>query len=1266
MLNLRRSREVPRNRLLAANARRIIIHAACCLAVGLITDKASASTWTDATSGGLWTTSGNWSGGVPNSTGAIADFSTLNITADNVVHLNGSETVGSLLFGDTTASNNWVLDNNGNAGNVLTLGVSSGAPTITVNNQQVTITAAIGGTQGLTDAGPGALVLAGANIYTGTTTINSGSTLAAFWSSGGAFGVFPSGASIVDNGALILTRNATDSQFMGIITGSGTTTISGDGGYLNLGNGGDGVARLSASGDLTLNIGLNLFKNAQTIGALSGNGTITSNSSIGGAVALKIGNNGHSGTFSGVIDNAGSETIAVTKLGNGTQAFTGANTYTGGTTISGGTLQLGDGTTSNGSIVGNVTDNATLAFANPNSQSYAGVISGSGTLVVTGPGTLTLGGANTFTGSLSVTSGSLIIPATGSMTGLGGITIGSSGISGQNAIVRLDGAASVAQSGAANLTVGTTLGSSGTLNIGTATGGSSFTTGTGTLTINPTGAVNIGAGTAGGTLNANGNITVNGGELSVAIDSTFNVATGKSVTVLGGGSATIAPDYATGSNINYTVAGQGSLLAGGGLFFLQGGSQFNVQSGGGATFNVLYAGNNAGPGTVTVGGAGSSLSAGTIWVGITSTGTVNVNAGGSMTASNALNLTNGAVNINGGAANFPNIVYQGGALNFIAGSLTTHQNLEVASSGLILHAATSSGVINGSADLNSSQQLTTTGSTTIDLGQTLTLDGGALTTGSLIINGSLAFNSGTLGITGAGGLTIGSGGLLGSNLTLATGQTLNISQSATVSAGSTLNLNGGSFSAGAFVNNGRALDGGSIVLSSLSNNAGAYFFVGQNLIATASGASTNAGEIQLGGADATLTGASTLTNTGLIHGDGHLAINVANSPGGKIRVENGSVLNFDGSTTANAGNVSLLGGAATFAQAFTNGAAGTITGHGGLIFNAGFTNQGTMQLSSGGTDIYGTVTNSGAGSITTGSGSITTFYNNVTHSGAQIRTAVGGFTVFFGNVQGAGPFTGPGTVDFEGTYLPGNAGANVSFASNVTLGNTAAIVMNDGGTTEITGVPSFNSGSSMTVNNGILRFNVNSGAATVAAGVTATIASGATLELAGSVSALSSGTGAPAPAGRVNIVNNSAAPGLLVSGTHQQVSNIDGSGTTQVNAGSDLTSNHIIQGALIIGGTLKNPGLVTIDASDSNGNPLAKTEPAVSSEPVERSSGDWQPAAGVGSPSAVDGGTQSVLGGVAAIDGTTAAVPEPASLVLMSLGIVAWLIRAARARRSRA
>ena len=49
-------------------------------------------------------------GGIPSGAGYTADFSTLNITADATVTLDGAQTIGNLLFGDTTPSNNWILN----------------------------------------------------------------------------------------------------------------------------------------------------------------------------------------------------------------------------------------------------------------------------------------------------------------------------------------------------------------------------------------------------------------------------------------------------------------------------------------------------------------------------------------------------------------------------------------------------------------------------------------------------------------------------------------------------------------------------------------------------------------------------------------------------------------------------------------------------------------------------------------------------------------------------------------------------------------------------------------------------------------------------------------------------------------------------------------------------------------------------------------------------------------------------------------------------
>ena len=106
-------------------------------------------------------------------------------------------------------------------------------------------------------------------------------------------------------------------------------------------------------------------------------------------------------TFAGVMSGSGSLVIN----GSGTFTLTGANTLTGPTTITGGTLQLGDGSANNGSLAGNIVNNATLTFANPNSQTYSGVISGSGAVNKTGAGALTLSGTYTGNGTLTVNGG---------------------------------------------------------------------------------------------------------------------------------------------------------------------------------------------------------------------------------------------------------------------------------------------------------------------------------------------------------------------------------------------------------------------------------------------------------------------------------------------------------------------------------------------------------------------------------------------------------------------------------------------------------------------------------------------------------------------------------------------------------------------------------------------------------------------------------------------------------------------------------------------
>jgi autotransporter-associated beta strand protein len=96
------------------------------------------------------------------------------------------------------------------------------------------------------------------------------------------------------------------------------------------------------------------------------------------------------------------------------------NTYTGATAIhAGATLQLGDGGTT-GSIAGSVVNDGMLKFNHSNAWSFAGVISGSGSVAKTGSGTLTLSGANTYTGTTYVSAGYLVIQGDAATAVLGG------------------------------------------------------------------------------------------------------------------------------------------------------------------------------------------------------------------------------------------------------------------------------------------------------------------------------------------------------------------------------------------------------------------------------------------------------------------------------------------------------------------------------------------------------------------------------------------------------------------------------------------------------------------------------------------------------------------------------------------------------------------------------------------------------------------------------------------------------------------------------
>ncbi len=184
----------------------------------------------------------------------------------------------------------------------------------------------------------------------------------------------------------------------GALTITNTGTISaGAGGFFTAA---DAIAFTSGANHLTLS---------------SGGVTGTINGDIGVTGSLQIDPGAASVTLSNVIHGTGS----VEKIDADTLILTGADTYSGGTTVTAGVLQIGTGGTV-GSITGNVVDNATLAFDRSDSQTFGGVISGTGALQQIGVGALILTGTNTYSGGTTITAGVLQIGAGGTTGSIAG------------------------------------------------------------------------------------------------------------------------------------------------------------------------------------------------------------------------------------------------------------------------------------------------------------------------------------------------------------------------------------------------------------------------------------------------------------------------------------------------------------------------------------------------------------------------------------------------------------------------------------------------------------------------------------------------------------------------------------------------------------------------------------------------------------------------------------------------------------------------------
>ncbi|MFT7490296.1 MAG: autotransporter-associated beta strand protein [Candidatus Promineifilaceae bacterium] len=351
--------------------------------------------WTNLLSEGDWSDVSNWASGVVASAGH-ANFSTLDLISNSVVHLDASYTVASLVFGDTDTNSAaaWTVDNNGSVSNILTL---QGPITVTNMAAVVTISATVTSASGLVKSGPGALVIT-TNTYQGQTTLNDGRL---------TVNQLPPGGRLSFNGGRL--------DFSGDVSPGGVFPIEGPAlVYLDVTGAGDLVVQRPHGNYVTM------FKGG------AGTLTLANNQQDSGALVVQDGTVVLAGLSDNALNwstcnNASISAGATLKLGN-VQA--GQVYYANGFTMSNGTFDVNGqlppvdanhavpAIQGSGIVQNSATGSLGRAVFHINGEtSFSGNIrDGDGVLalaVSSGTGTWTLSGTNTYTGPTTLNSGTL-------------------------------------------------------------------------------------------------------------------------------------------------------------------------------------------------------------------------------------------------------------------------------------------------------------------------------------------------------------------------------------------------------------------------------------------------------------------------------------------------------------------------------------------------------------------------------------------------------------------------------------------------------------------------------------------------------------------------------------------------------------------------------------------------------------------------------------------------------------------------------------------
>jgi len=945
----------------------------------------------------------------------------------------------------------------------------SGATTINAGKLLLGGTSALGASSGVTVASGATLDLNGQTYVTSIPLTINGTGI----SSGGAVSNSSATASTYP-GALTLGSSASMIASSGAITISNTTAISGSGYTLTLGGTGSastlvspiatgagglvkqdagtwilqgastytGATNISAGilqmgranaipsgSDLTVTGTLDMRGYYQTVGSLSGAGTVDKLSGSG-VYDLSVGGNNSNTTFSGLLKNSFGK-ISLTKTGTGTLTLSGTATFTGPTTVSAGvlkagsttafssgsaftvtsTLDLGGYSNSVGSLAGAGTvDNTTgagtytlTAGADNTSTTFSGVLKNtSGTLAVTkaGTGTLTLSGTNTYGGATTVGAGTLLLGGTSALGASSGVSVTS------GAALDLNGLTYVAS---IPLTLnGTGISSGGALINSSATGATypglltlgsaaSIIGGSGTINLSNTGTI-TGSGKAltlggaqGGTLagiigTGTGTLTKqDAGTWTLSGASTFTGATS-----IGAGTLKLGATNALPSGSAVTISGTldmngfgdaiGSLAGAGTLDNLSGSGTYTLTTGADNT-NTTFSGiikNTSGTVAVSKTGTGVlTLSGNNTFSG----GYAHVGGDVKLAHSNALGSA-GASASNSGRIFLENGVNIGNTLTISACNAGVGHSVVNSDTGA---SATWSGTLNVNANCTYGGHL-----------------GGAEDqSGSLTISGPINMAGTATWVQQRDGVVVYGGGGNATRFDLLKG-------TARLAANNGLPSN-------ARFSQSHAGYGSTLDLYGYTQT-----FQGIASLANTSTALTNS-----------QAGQSTLTMTGSVDTiySGNITGNLALVKSGTYTQTLGGTNTYTGSTTISAGTLKM-GGASALPSTTALSVAGTLDLNANSETVASLTGAGIVDNTSSTSGTY-TLTLGGDNTSTTFSGTI----RNSAQSVALTKNGTGTFTL-----SGTNTFAGATTVS-NGTLVVTGSSANsaVTVASGAVLGGTGTV-----------------------------------------------------------------------------------------------------------------------------------------------------------------------------------------------------------------------------------